>query len=222
MLGGFSLLSWLGAFACLATVALLLRRGSAVTAAIAIIAVPFIAYRTVPRSELFAVVLFAAYLSLLWENYQTGRAPLWWLPLLMVVWVNVHVSFFSGLGLLVGFAGLQALEQPWVWFFAVRDGKLAAWTRPSPQTLTGWRRHLHAHPELSRHERDTAAFVCARLAELGIPFVAGVGGHGVVATLSRGLSNRSVGLRADMDALPITETTALAATPATSPGKPAC
>ena len=77
------------------------------------------------------------------------------------------------------------------------------------ETLTTWRRHLHAHPELSCHERETAAFVCARLAELGIPHVAGVGGHGVVATLSRGRSNRSVGLRADMDALPITETSGL-------------
>ncbi len=112
LLGGFSLLSWLSASACLATVALLLRRGTAVTAAIAIVALPFIAYRTVPRSELFAVVLFAAYLSLLWQNYQAGPAPLWWLPLLMVVWVNVHVSFFSGLGLLVAFAGLEVLELP--------------------------------------------------------------------------------------------------------------
>ena len=77
------------------------------------------------------------------------------------------------------------------------------------ETLTTWRRHLHAHPELSLHERETAAFVCARLTELGIPHVAGVGGHGVVATLSRGRSNRSVGLRADMDALPITETSGL-------------
>ena len=74
-------------------------------------------------------------------------------------------------------------------------------------TLTAWRRHLHAHPELTLHERETAAFVQNRLAELGVPFVAGVGGHGVVATISRGSSNRSVGLRADMDALPITETT---------------
>ncbi len=82
------------------------------------------------------------------------------------------------------------------------DPKLAA-------TLTGWRRHLHAHPELTLHEKETAAFVCARLQELGVPFVAGVGGHGVVATISRGQSNRSVGLRADMDALPITETTGL-------------
>ncbi len=73
-------------------------------------------------------------------------------------------------------------------------------------TLTAWRRHLHAHPELTLHEQETAAFVQARLSELGVPFTAGVGGHGVVATISRGQSNRSVGLRADMDALPILET----------------
>ncbi len=75
--------------------------------------------------------------------------------------------------------------------------------------LTDWRRHLHAHPELTLHERNTAAFVQARLAEFGIPFVGGIGGHGVVATLSRGQPNRSVGLRADMDALPIHETGAV-------------
>ena len=75
--------------------------------------------------------------------------------------------------------------------------------------LTAWRRHLHAHPELTLHEKETAAFVCARLTELGVPFVADIGGHGVVATIKRGQSNRSVGLRADMDALPITETTGL-------------
>jgi amidohydrolase len=78
------------------------------------------------------------------------------------------------------------------------------------ETLTAWRRHLHAHPELTLHETETAAFVCAKLQGLGVPFVAGVGGNGVVATLSRGRSDRSVGLRADMDALPIAETTGLA------------
>ncbi len=79
--------------------------------------------------------------------------------------------------------------------------------------LTGWRRHLHANPELGTHEVQTSAFVREKLTELGIPFVADVGGHGIVATISRGNgpsgSNRSVGLRADMDALPITETTGL-------------
>ena len=82
----------------------------------------------------------------------------------------------------------------------------APWDKALHATLTGWRRHLHAHPELTLHEKETSAFVQARLTELGVPFVAGVGGHGVVATISRGQSNRSVGLRADMDALPILET----------------
>ena len=78
------------------------------------------------------------------------------------------------------------------------------------ERVTQWRRHLHRHPELSLQERNTAAFVCDRLRELGIAFEAGVGGNGVVATMTRGKSNRSVGLRADMDALPIEETTGLA------------
>lgn len=77
------------------------------------------------------------------------------------------------------------------------------------QALSQWRRHLHQHPELSLQEKGTAGFVCKTLAALGVPFTTGVGGHGVVGTLTRGQSNRSVGLRADMDALPIHEATGL-------------
>jgi tetratricopeptide (TPR) repeat protein len=110
LLGGYALISWLGATACVGTVALLLRRGSAVSAGIAILAVPLIAYRTAPRADMFSVVFFAAFLSLLWENYQTGRAPLWWLPLIMLVWVNVHFGFVVGLGLIVAYAGVELLD----------------------------------------------------------------------------------------------------------------
>jgi hippurate hydrolase len=77
------------------------------------------------------------------------------------------------------------------------------------QKLTAWRRHLHAHPEVSLQERATSTFVQEKLTELGIAFEAGIGGHGVVATLSRGSAGGRVGLRADMDALPITEDTGL-------------
>jgi amidohydrolase len=77
------------------------------------------------------------------------------------------------------------------------------------QKLTAWRRHLHAHPELSLQEKATAAFVQDKLTELGVPFVSGIGGHGIVATLTRGQAQGRVGLRADMDALPITEDTGL-------------
>jgi hippurate hydrolase len=85
------------------------------------------------------------------------------------------------------------------------------------QRLTAWRRHLHSHPELSLQEKATAAFVQEKLTELGIPFEAGIGGHGVVATLRRGSAQGRVGLRADMDALPITEDTGLAYA-STTPG----
>ena len=88
---------------------------------------------------------------------------------------------------------------------------------PEFQRVSEWRRHLHARPELGLQEAGTAAFVCDRLTELGVPFTAGVGGHGVVATLARGSSNRSVGLRADMDALPIAESTGLSYA-STNPG----
>ena len=90
------------------------------------------------------------------------------------------------------------------------------------QKLTAWRRHLHAHPELSLQEKATAAFVQDRLAELGIPFEAGIGGHGVVATLTRGHAQGRVGLRADMDALPITEDTGLPYASTTSGVMHAC
>jgi hippurate hydrolase len=76
--------------------------------------------------------------------------------------------------------------------------------------LTLWRRHLHAHPGLTLDEGETAAFVVEKLKELGVTEIeTGIGGHGVVATLRRAATgaggNRSVGLRADMDALPIQE-----------------
>ncbi len=85
--------------------------------------------------------------------------------------------------------------------------------------LTAWRRHLHANPSLSLHEGPTAAFVAAKLREIGVTeFETGVGGHGIVATIRRGGGNRSVGLRGDMDALPIQETDAELPWASTVPG----
>lgn len=87
------------------------------------------------------------------------------------------------------------------------------------EKLTSWRRHLHAHPGLTLHEQDTAAFVVARLREIGVMDITeGFGGHGVVATLRRGGGNRSVGLRGDMDALPIQEANDALAHRSTVPG----
>jgi amidohydrolase len=68
------------------------------------------------------------------------------------------------------------------------------------------RRHLHAHPELSYEEVETGKYVAQKLAELGIPHVHGVAENGVVGLIEgRNPSKKIVALRADMDALPITE-----------------
>ncbi len=68
------------------------------------------------------------------------------------------------------------------------------------------RRHLHAHPELSGMEKETSAFIARNLTKLGIPFRDNVGGYGIVADIN-GLDAgvACVALRADMDALQITE-----------------
>jgi hippurate hydrolase len=72
--------------------------------------------------------------------------------------------------------------------------------------MTTWRRDFHQHPEFGFEEKRTAAFVAAKLRGFGLDeVVEGVGGSGVVATLKRGSGNRSIALRADMDALRISE-----------------
>jgi hippurate hydrolase len=68
-----------------------------------------------------------------------------------------------------------------------------------------WRRDIHQHPELSYQESRTAALVAAHLRSLGIETRTGVGGHGVVGVLRGSRPGGVVALRADMDALPVTE-----------------
>lgn len=67
------------------------------------------------------------------------------------------------------------------------------------------RRDLHAHPELCFEERRTADVIAKALTDWGIPIHRGLGTTGVVGILKQGDSPRAIGLRADMDALPITE-----------------
>lgn len=71
--------------------------------------------------------------------------------------------------------------------------------------LTGWRQDLHAHPELGFEETRTADFVASKLEEFGIDVVRGIGKTGLVGVLREGNETRAIGLRADMDALPIDE-----------------
>ena len=73
------------------------------------------------------------------------------------------------------------------------------------EELTRWRRDIHAHPELGFEEARTAAFVANKLQEFGLQVHQKIGKTGVVGVLKVGNETRSLGLRADMDALPIHE-----------------
>jgi hippurate hydrolase len=75
------------------------------------------------------------------------------------------------------------------------------------EDMKTWRRHLHAHPELDFDTHETAAYVVERLKEFGVDDIeTGVGRTGVVAVIKgNGGEGPTIGLRADMDALPITE-----------------
>ena len=72
-------------------------------------------------------------------------------------------------------------------------------------SLAALRRDIHAHPELCFQEKRTADLVAATLTEWGIPIHRGLGTTGVVGIVKNGTSTRAIGLRADMDALPMQE-----------------
>ena len=71
--------------------------------------------------------------------------------------------------------------------------------------IIAWRHHLHEIPETGFEERKTADYIADKLASFGLDVARNIGGTGVVGTLHRGSGPRSIGLRADMDALAIPE-----------------
>ena len=71
--------------------------------------------------------------------------------------------------------------------------------------LTALRRDIHAHPELCFQEERTSELIAQQLSAWGIPVHRGLGKTGVVGILKSGSSTRTLGLRADIDALPMTE-----------------
>jgi amidohydrolase len=73
------------------------------------------------------------------------------------------------------------------------------------EEMTRWRRDIHAHPELGFEENRTSDLVAEKLRDFGLEVHRGIGKTGVVGVLRAGSAERSVGLRADMDALPIHE-----------------
>ena len=77
------------------------------------------------------------------------------------------------------------------------------------EEMTGWRQDFHQYPELAYQEHRTAAKVAALLQEWGIETFEGIGKTGVVGIINGHSPGRSIGLRADMDALPMEEKTGL-------------
>ena len=73
--------------------------------------------------------------------------------------------------------------------------------------IAEWRQAIHSNPELGFQEHATGAMVAEKLASWGIEVHRGIAGTGLVGVLRNGDSGRSIGLRADMDCLPMTEET---------------
>ena len=77
--------------------------------------------------------------------------------------------------------------------------------------VIAWRHRIHANPELGFQEHETARFVAEQLRSFGFDEVhEGIGGTGVVGVLRGGSGARAIGLRAELDALPVVEKTGLA------------
>ena len=75
-----------------------------------------------------------------------------------------------------------------------------------------WRHHIHQNPEIAYEENNTSDFIAKKLNEFGIEVHRGFGGTGIVGVIHgqhKGISNKSIGIRADMDALPMSEKTNL-------------
>ena len=76
---------------------------------------------------------------------------------------------------------------------------------PNSENLLMWRHHLHSIAETAFNEIDTSDYIAEQLRQLGLDVTTGLGGTGVIGTLKRGTRNKSIGLRADMDGLPLQE-----------------
>ena len=90
-------------------------------------------------------------------------------------------------------------------FAASVNTQLEQATQSVSEKVITWRRHLHQYPELSNREFETAKYITEHLKSLGLEVQTGVAHTGVVAKLSGGKKGPLIALRADMDALPVTE-----------------
>ena len=107
---GYAGLSGFSALACLAVVAYLVRRGDVGSAVLAMLAAQSIAARIAPRADLFSTVFFAFFLGELWAYHRGNRSRPWLLPLVMVLWVNLHPGFIAGLGAIGAYLLMEAAD----------------------------------------------------------------------------------------------------------------
>jgi tetratricopeptide (TPR) repeat protein len=131
-IGGYAAISWLCALTCVACMALLLYKRSYWAAALALLAVPVFASEVMPRASLFTMLLFTASARILLEHFEESKArrvPLWLLPVLMLLWVNLHTGFIAGLALIVAYALAEALEIP---FPSRRSAAISRFKRAFP------------------------------------------------------------------------------------------
>jgi amidohydrolase len=93
--------------------------------------------------------------------------------------------------------------------FAGERPEVTAAAQAERGDVVAWRRDIHRHPELGNHETRTAQLIADRLRSFGLEPKTGIGRTGVVAILEGGKPGPRIALRADMDALPVTEQTGL-------------
>jgi amidohydrolase len=118
-----------------------------------------------------------------------------------VTFMKSWPNLFSRLGLVL-FAVIARADD--------LDSRMVNAARAVTPQVIAWRRDIHRHPELSNREQRTAALVAKHLRELGLEVHTGIAHTGVVALLKGGKPGPTVALRADMDALPVTEPAGLA------------
>ena len=85
------------------------------------------------------------------------------------------------------------------------EDRAAALSESVNAKVIAWRRDIHEHPELGNRETRTSALVAAHLRALGLEVKTGIATTGVIAILKGGKPGPRIALRADMDALPVTE-----------------